>query len=136
PEEMVHLARCPAAWRGLRPGLDPVSGADVGGDHLRFRRYRGYDRYARGHTHHRLLPGSGSAVFVAGLRFRACDAHRRVAAPPLPHDPDDWRGADDCRGYCPAQRGLGVFQALLGGAWAYFINWVRTWTVEYGATLI
>lgn len=26
--------------------------------------------------------------------------------------------------------------ALLSGAWAYFINWVRQWTVEYGATLI
>ncbi|MBA4506108.1 cytochrome c biogenesis protein CcdA, partial [Corynebacterium sanguinis] len=26
--------------------------------------------------------------------------------------------------------------ALASGAWAYFINWVRQWTVEYGATLI
>ncbi|AGF71058.1 cytochrome c biogenesis CcdA family protein [Corynebacterium halotolerans] len=26
--------------------------------------------------------------------------------------------------------------ALLSGAWAYFINWVRQWTVEYGATLL
>lgn len=26
--------------------------------------------------------------------------------------------------------------ALLSGAWAYFINWVRQWTVDYGATLI
>ncbi|QGU06362.1 Cytochrome C biogenesis protein transmembrane region [Corynebacterium occultum] len=25
---------------------------------------------------------------------------------------------------------------LASGAWAYFINWVRQWTVEYGATLI
>lgn len=25
---------------------------------------------------------------------------------------------------------------LVSGAWAYFINWVRQWTVEYGATLI
>lgn len=26
--------------------------------------------------------------------------------------------------------------ALLSGAWGYFINWIRQWTVEYGATLI
>ncbi|ALC04941.1 hypothetical protein CDES_02405 [Corynebacterium deserti GIMN1.010] len=26
--------------------------------------------------------------------------------------------------------------ALLSGSWAIFINWVRQWTVEYGATLI
>lgn len=26
--------------------------------------------------------------------------------------------------------------ALLSGAWSHFINWVRQWTVEYGATLI
>lgn len=26
--------------------------------------------------------------------------------------------------------------ALLSGAWAHFINWVRQWTVEYGATLL
>lgn len=26
--------------------------------------------------------------------------------------------------------------ALLSGAWADFINWVRQWTVEYGATLL
>lgn len=25
---------------------------------------------------------------------------------------------------------------LVSGAWAYFINWVRQWTVEFGATLI
>ncbi|WP_278822893.1 cytochrome c biogenesis CcdA family protein, partial [Corynebacterium stationis] len=25
---------------------------------------------------------------------------------------------------------------LVSGAWAYFINWVRQWTVEYGMTLI
>ena len=26
--------------------------------------------------------------------------------------------------------------ALLTGLWAEFINWIRQWTVEYGATLI
>ena len=26
--------------------------------------------------------------------------------------------------------------ALASGAWAYFISWIRQWTVEYGATLI
>jgi len=31
---------------------------------------------------------------------------------------------------------IAVGIALLSGAWAYFINWVRQWTVEYGATLI
>ncbi len=31
---------------------------------------------------------------------------------------------------------IAVGVALLSGAWAHFINWVRQWTVEYGATLI
>lgn len=31
---------------------------------------------------------------------------------------------------------IAVGVMLLSGAWAHFINWVRQWTVEYGATLI
>lgn len=31
---------------------------------------------------------------------------------------------------------IAVGVALLSGGWAYFINWARQWTVEYGATLI
>ncbi|MGD7003120.1 cytochrome c biogenesis CcdA family protein [Corynebacterium halotolerans] len=31
---------------------------------------------------------------------------------------------------------IAVGLLLVSGAWAYFINWVRQWTVEYGATLI
>lgn len=31
---------------------------------------------------------------------------------------------------------IAVGLLLTSGAWAYFINWVRQWTVEFGATLI
>ena len=31
---------------------------------------------------------------------------------------------------------IAVGIALLSGGWAYFINWIRQWTVEYGVTLI
>src|SRR5699024_6937750 len=30
---------------------------------------------------------------------------------------------------------IAVGIALLSGDWGYFINWVRQWTVEFGATL-